>query len=852
MQVLLHRLGGKMKNKSDVLQNLEEKTKQKVLIVEDEPIIGNLLEVGLSEAGYEAEYVSTTAKALEDVYRIRPDIIISDTIMPHIDGYELRRRLRQDPETAGIPFIFLSARTETAEQLEHLRMGADDYVYKPFKIENLTDRMKRVMKSSEKAKSFQTQAHFSGNLAQMNLNDIVQIVSLNHKSGALVFSTTEKHEIGKVYFQEGRPTKAQKDLLDGEEAFYDLMSEEEGNFEFHEQTYADMPEQITDDSTTLLLRGTRMIEESGHLYSLLPDPDMLLEIRQQKIPREIIEKAGRKKLRTILSMIARQQTVREIVNSGVMSRLSAASALDALLNAGIVVIRGQQPPPDQPSPEDRKQPFPESEPEPSTHTVPVIGEEFLKALRSFEQGALTGILEIMDRPENASIYFREGHIVHTCHGKTIAKKALYRIFSESGGDLRFKLQPVTAIQTVDGTLDFLLDEGSREIEKLKRLKTSTFDNTVSINTEILEQTSKISGRPGLKHILAIAQENSSIREIINASQMTDFQTYRHLFYLVRMGVFTVEASNSSKIQIITDSTADLPPDIIRSRNIALMPLSANQKVSPDGVSSTRENLYHKPKVSETFSVTSAPGVEDFHDLFREIAPDKDVLALFLSSKISKTYNNAVTAKERNYDDYIRLRQQKYLGSGACNIEIIDSQLVSLGLGLLVTEAADKIDEGWSVDNIREHIEKLIPLVRVFFVVDTMGYLKQRGEISRTRAMMGYILGMRPVLGVWNGEITMIDQVRGGRNIRHRLAEWIQRSLDHPGSPVRVGIMHADAPKWAAQMRELLASQFNCRDIIMSHIGPTVGSYCGPGAVAVAYFPFPDEQRIIFKSYGKSL
>ncbi|MDM8553067.1 response regulator, partial [Desulfobacterales bacterium HSG2] len=110
-----------MESNSVLLPHSGENTKNKVLIVEDEPIIGNLLEVGLSEAGFEAEYFSSTAKALENVHRFKPDVIVSDTVMPQIDGYELRRRLRQDPETAEIPFVFLSAKTEPPEQLESLR-----------------------------------------------------------------------------------------------------------------------------------------------------------------------------------------------------------------------------------------------------------------------------------------------------------------------------------------------------------------------------------------------------------------------------------------------------------------------------------------------------------------------------------------------------------------------------------------------------------------------------------------------------------------------------------------------------------------------------------------------------------
>lgn len=857
-----------MESNSVLLPHSGEKTKNKVLIVEDEPIIGNLLEVGLSEAGFDAEYFSSTAKALENVHRLHPDVIISDTVMPHIDGYELRRRLRQDPETAEIPFVFLSPKTESPDQLESLRMGTDDYVYKPFKIERLIDRMMRVMERSAKAKSFQTHAEFSGNLAQMNLNDIVQIVGLNQKDGELIFTNAEKHEIGKIFFRSGAMVNAQKELLEGEEAFYELMGEEEGYFVFHEHVVGG-PDPITNDTASILFKGRRMLEENKHLLSQLPDLDTLLDIRSQSIPNDMMKRHG-EKLRDVLAMISNGQTVSDIINCGVMSRLSAASVLDTLLNTGIVTVHIPQQKPEQKpseiSPPDsgqKQEAFPRTDREPQIPEIPhrisqdalkslsMIEDGFLKVLKSFEQGALTGMLEIRDRPENAAIYFHEGCIVHAYHGKVIAKKALYRIFSEKGGTLKFKLQPVTVSKTIDGTLDFLLEEGNREIENFRRLQSSTFENTVIIDAQTLEQTSKINGRPGLKHILSLARQHNRIRDIINSSQMTDFQTYRHLFYMVKMGVFIVEAANSAGIQIVTDSTADLPRDIIRDRNITLIPISVDQKMYPDTANLSPENYSQMINVSKKFPIATAPRMEDFHDLFEKIAPDKDILALFLSGKINKTYENAVAAKEKNMNEYLRLRQQKSLNRGTCHIEIIDSHLLSLGLGLIVIEAADKIDEGWPVSKIRNHIEQLIPTVRVFFVVDTLGYLKRRGQMGRVKAMFGYLMRMRPVLGIWNGEVTMVDQVRGGKIASYRIIEWIQQSLDHPNTPIKAGVMHADAPKMARQMKKLLITRFNCRNMIMSHIGPAVGSYCGPGTFAVAFFPTTDEERVIFKSYGKS-
>ncbi len=306
----------------------------------------------------------------------------------------------------------------------------------------------------------------------------------------------------------------------------------------------------------------------------------------------------------------------------------------------------------------------------------------------------------------------------------------------------------------------------------------------------------------------------------------------------------MKSGKLDKIQIITDSTADLPPDIISKRNIVQVPLSVSQdqKVWSDGMNNIAPgDTSQAQKHQGISSSSSSPSVNDFHRLFWKIAPDKDILAIFLSRKISKIYDNAVAAKEKNYTEYLRQRQQKSLEDRNCHIEIIDSQMLSLGLGLLVTEASYKVEAGWSVDRVRDHIVKLIPNVRIFFVVDVLGNLRQGGQISKVRAMLGYLLGMRPILGTWNGEVTTIDQVRGGNNARQRVLEWIQWSMDELGAPIKVGIMHTDVPRWALEMKELLESKLNCQNIMMSHVGPSAGSYCGPGTVAVAYFPMPDEE-----------
>src|SRR5436189_943906 len=118
-----------------------------VLVVDDEEHITELVAMGLTYNGFEVERVASGRKALDAVERKRPDLIVLDVMLPDLDGFEVARRLRQT-EGAGtrVPVIFLTARDTTQDKVEGLRLGSDDYVTKPFSIEELIERVKAVLR----------------------------------------------------------------------------------------------------------------------------------------------------------------------------------------------------------------------------------------------------------------------------------------------------------------------------------------------------------------------------------------------------------------------------------------------------------------------------------------------------------------------------------------------------------------------------------------------------------------------------------------------------------------------------------------------------------------------------------
>jgi diguanylate cyclase (GGDEF)-like protein len=129
-----------------------EVTGEKLLVVDDDPFIARLLEIELSAAGYQVRVANDGQQAIDAVAQDAPDLVITDVMMPHVDGFELTRSLRQDPRTATISVIILTARGLSADKLEGFAIGADDYIVKPFDTPELLARVRGVLRRKREMK----------------------------------------------------------------------------------------------------------------------------------------------------------------------------------------------------------------------------------------------------------------------------------------------------------------------------------------------------------------------------------------------------------------------------------------------------------------------------------------------------------------------------------------------------------------------------------------------------------------------------------------------------------------------------------------------------------------------------
>jgi len=260
------------------------------------------------------------------------------------------------------------------------------------------------------------------------------------------------------------------------------------------------------------------------------------------------------------------------------------------------------------------------------------------------------------------------------------------------------------------------------------------------------------------------------------------------------------------------------------------------RVYHDGVDLKAKEFYELLEKGPALPRTHPTPKADFLDLYRSLAPRKDIVSIHISEKLSQTVVHARAAAEEGLPQYQQMRGE----AERVSLRVVDSHSASLGLGMLALFAARMARRGVEPETIVERLEEMRNRMRVLFVVDTLEYLARGGRIGKARAVMGNLLGIKPILGVVDGEIVAVDRVRGGRAAHPRLIELFREGID-PGRPVVVTVAHAKAPVWGDRLRGLLEKSFKVTEIVIAEMGPVVVANAGPGTVGAAVFQPTEEE-----------
>jgi CheY-like chemotaxis protein len=236
---------------------------KRILIVDDEPAILRMVESLLTRKGHQVEKAHDGEEGLKRALRRKPDLIITDVLMPGMDGWAFVRQLRANKELSLVPVIFLTALNSAKDRVLGFRLGADDYLPKPFHLEELEIRVERVLRRSEKLQreiEESSAVGLRGSLSHIGASSILTILEMERKSGVLVI---KGEKTGRVFLKEGRALDA---FFDGHpeprgaEAVYEMLTWNSGKFEFS-YLEVEMQDTIKCSTTHLLMEGARLIDE---------------------------------------------------------------------------------------------------------------------------------------------------------------------------------------------------------------------------------------------------------------------------------------------------------------------------------------------------------------------------------------------------------------------------------------------------------------------------------------------------------------------------------------------------------------------------------------------------------------
>ncbi|MFR8310642.1 MAG: DegV family protein [Negativibacillus sp.] len=283
----------------------------------------------------------------------------------------------------------------------------------------------------------------------------------------------------------------------------------------------------------------------------------------------------------------------------------------------------------------------------------------------------------------------------------------------------------------------------------------------------------------------------------------------------------------AEYMISTDTSCDFPYEYVQQHQLPLVTLfySIDDVMGPDG-SPTLENLksfYNKMRQGAP-TKTQQASIEDTEKLFRTIlSKGVDLLHIAFSSGLSGTANAARLAAETLKEEFPDRK-----------IMVVDSLCASMGQGLLVDSAIRMKEAGKSIEEVAQWLEENIPHLCHLFTVEDLKYLQRGGRISKTTALVGTMIGIKPVLHVDDaGHLIPMEKVRGRKASLDALVAHMEKDAVDPASQT-VFISHGDCRADAEYVADLVREKFGTQDIRIHSIGPVIGSHSGPGTVALFY------------------
>lgn len=287
----------------------------------------------------------------------------------------------------------------------------------------------------------------------------------------------------------------------------------------------------------------------------------------------------------------------------------------------------------------------------------------------------------------------------------------------------------------------------------------------------------------------------------------------------------------SRVYVLTDSCASIPDALIKSLDIHWVAyyIHRGQEVLRDLVTIQREEFLRWLPTAKVLPTTASPGPGDYLSRYEELEKQgaRQIISIHMTSKGSGAYQAAMVAQSMAKETIPHVE-----------IEVIDTQNVSLCQGWMAIEAARAALAGRSLEEIVALIRSMIPVARMVQTADTLKYLYMGGRIGKAQHMVGSLLSIKPIVGMVEGVIVPLGTARGRQKAYEKMADIMEKAIG-AGAKIKIAYAHAGAQQEVEKIKAIIESRFTCLETLIAELSPALAVHTGPGTAGLCYFPVED-------------
>jgi len=276
------------------------------------------------------------------------------------------------------------------------------------------------------------------------------------------------------------------------------------------------------------------------------------------------------------------------------------------------------------------------------------------------------------------------------------------------------------------------------------------------------------------------------------------------------------------IRIITDSTNNLPQDLIDKHNIRIAPISIQfgEESFEEDIDIDRDTFYRKIDEMGIIPTTSQPTPAWFAKYYQEADPEKDqILVITITQKHSGTFDSAILAKSMVPE---------------ANVTVFDSAMISFGTGWMVLEAARAVEEGNDMQTIVNRLEYIRENCTLYLTPAVLKYLQMSGRVGKLQGAIASLLNVKPIIAVTDGALTAMENVRTRGKAIERLLTLTDESVGT--KPINIAVIHARDDETGQTLLKSVQNRFNVQEYLYGDLVASLAVHGGPGVVAVFAYP----------------